>query len=78
MKNKDRPAYPVPLNEGETLGAKCGKADGLTKREWFAGMAMQAIVSNPAKDGITRGKNGVPLIVKYAYEYADAMLEGEE
>lgn len=51
---------------------------GLTKREWFAGIAMKAILSNPELID-TRSDNGVNWVKEYAYQQADAMLaEGEK
>ena len=48
MKNSDKPAYPLQLQEGESseLTGKLGNADGLTKREYFAAMAMQGLCNN--------------------------------
>lgn len=43
MNNSDMPAMPVPLNPGSSFQGH-GPADGLTKREYFAGLAMQASV----------------------------------
>jgi hypothetical protein len=40
--NDGGPAFPVPLNPGESL--PCGKsADGMNLRDWLAGQAMPAI-----------------------------------
>ena len=48
--------------------------DGMTLRDYFAAKALAAIISLPRKDDIKRGAAGVPILAKYAYEYADAML----
>lgn len=44
---------------------------GLTKREWFAGMALQVIHS----DGGRYGPEGMKQVAEYAYAMADAMIE---
>lgn len=44
-------------------------------RDFFAGMAMQAMIAKSNGQDKTGGKKGIPLIAKYAYEFADAMIE---
>lgn len=45
MKNSDQPAFPEPyINEPNLALSLKG---GLTKREYFAAMAMQGLLSNP-------------------------------
>ena len=44
-------------------------------RDHFAGMAMQALIAKGMEEYAKRGMHGVPLIPKYAYEYADAMIK---
>lgn len=41
------PAFPVPLNPGQGF-QKISDADGVTKRELFAAMAMQGLLANPS------------------------------
>jgi len=58
MKNGDMPAMAQPneyrsrlelyLMEDETVGAPPTEGTGLTKREWFAGMALQGILASGA------------------------------
>ena len=62
MSKGNEPAYPV-------VGPNRTPADGLTKREWFAGMAMQGIIS---KSGLS--SNDRDLAVK-AYLMADEMID---
>lgn len=45
-----------------------------TLRDEFAMAAMQAMITKSSGQDSTGGKRGVPLVAKYAYEYADAML----
>lgn len=55
------PAYPSFSSEGYTI------QEGMTLRDWFAGMALQGLVMNAytIDDGIA----------KTAYEQADAMMK---
>ena len=70
MKNADMPAMPIELNG---FGQYAPEAyTGLTKREHFAAMAMQGIISAPA------GKFDVNSEVDIAYQsavIADALLK---
>lgn len=61
MSNKDQHAFP---QSQEMWG-------GLTKREWFAGMAMQGIL---AGDRISN----LETVTKESYKQADAMLAESE
>jgi hypothetical protein len=77
MKNSDMPAMPVTADGGEVLSGKCMENGpltyqrdciGLTKREHFAGLAMQGFltcVSHSPKDHIAAE----------AVAMADALLE---
>lgn len=44
MENSEKPIHPI---EGSHQGIHPQMAIGLTKREYFAGLAMQCILSNP-------------------------------
>ncbi|MFC0666208.1 hypothetical protein ACFSKY_22500 [Azotobacter chroococcum] len=46
-----------------------------TLRDKFAAKALAALINHPNKDGENRGAKAVPILAKFAYEYADAMLE---
>lgn len=63
-KNKDRSAF--PLTDGSTFAY-----DGVSKREYFAGLAMQGYCG-----GEFTGQSGMPTkaIAKWAVEMADALL----
>jgi hypothetical protein len=57
------PAYPnVSLDHHGFVG----RDTGLTKREWFAGMAVQGILAD--------GETGTKDLVPRAYRIADAMI----
>jgi hypothetical protein len=77
MNNSDMPAMPQPIaaNENEFLDTNeySEGNSGLTKREHFAGLAMQAILSNPRLvDNLTPGS--VDWIAIKAAIVADAQL----
>lgn len=60
----DQPAFPLPamrLEDGRGYPAQ----PGLTKREWFAGMALQGQLAT--------GEAAL-LVVKCAYSIADSMI----
>ncbi len=54
-------AFPARKNEVDAL-------PGMSLRDWFAGMALQGVLSCPTTDGSDAS------FAKGAYEYADAML----
>jgi hypothetical protein len=63
-------AFPVfgvdmrPGHEGTYL-----HSIGLSKREWFAGMALVGMIAHPEGGGTPQ------TLADYAYRYADAMLK---
>lgn len=76
MNNAEQPAYPVEITHGETgeiLGAQLsnntGMALGLSKREYFAGLAM-ASLARCFYDGKLHEKR----VAECAVKYADALL----
>lgn len=69
-------AFPTDIEkQGLNGGITYEKAQtGLTKREWFAGMALIGICLN-TKDIVELDKEPYPKIVsKMAYQLSDAML----
>lgn len=73
--NPHRPAFPF-FCQGPTTGPEFYY--GLTKRELFAMSAMQALISVPDKSFENRGKDGVPILMGFAVEYADALIKALE
>ena len=65
--NNGGPAFPIPLNPGQTYTAHAS-CDGMTLRDYFAAKAMQAIIT-----GKTRQVSAT-FVAQSAYEMADAML----
>jgi hypothetical protein len=67
MENKDQSAF--PMKEGKQANGQPRYAQyGLTKREYFAAMAMQGILANPECNASIEG------YVKDAIKYADELL----
>lgn len=66
-------AFPVtPTDNSGQIGPT---EYGLTKREWFAGMALQGLLANPS---VILKQTDIPEL---SFEYADAMIragKGEE
>ena len=79
MENADCPVWPCP--DLIQYDVSLGEMMGLTKREWFAGMAMKGILANPVitdADQSHKVLTHIKLVKYFAYAQADAMLkEGE-
>lgn len=72
------PAFPTSCGAHDIRD--CGCSSGLTKREWFAGMAMQGILSNPVLIGaLAQATNdpekGLGAVSQMAKSQADLMLK---
>ncbi|MDW0189342.1 MAG: hypothetical protein QOA70_06790 [Nitrososphaeraceae archaeon] len=65
MENKDKPAYPIRSDEGGY------NQNGLTKREYFAAMAMQGLLSQTAR----YDSNMILSLTGDAIEFADELLK---
>lgn len=68
---KNSPAFPTFFPNRDETGIPLSQNDGLTKREYFAGLAMQGILT-----GI-RGANlqvNVPGLAMESLQYADALI----
>tara|TARA_R110002096_G_scaffold39407_4_gene107909 strand:+ start:1167 stop:1409 length:243 start_codon:yes stop_codon:yes gene_type:complete len=72
MSNSDMPAMPVSAKEFNNV-ASCG----LTKREHFAGLAMAAIISNPARvlGDAHSPEDIVKATANISLKWADALLK---
>ncbi|MBS8267164.1 hypothetical protein DYI26_00245 [Halomonas litopenaei] len=84
MKNADMPAMPLSLNPGE-FAADGMNVDGLTKREHFAAMAMQGLLSNPGGpvqhnpiSGTGYCNSDAGIVAVWSLEVADALLKALE
>ena len=63
------PAFPSAVLFDQAIVEK----DGMTLRDWFAGMAMQGMLSNPDFNGASDAS-----VAGFAFRQADAMIEGRE
>jgi hypothetical protein len=71
MNNSDMPAQPISVSsrgEGVICSSDFEYGEGLTKREHFAGLAMQGFISQCRNDGDK-------VCVTLAVGYADALLK---
>lgn len=73
--NDGGPAFPAPeylINKevDQKTILRLDMTRGMTLRDWFAGMALQGIVS----DSPTTGEWGEERMASYAFQLADAML----
>lgn len=57
MNNSKKPAFPVPYSQ-------CKQEEGMTKREWFAGMALQGIIAS--RSNAYHSGNDIEQAVKIA------------
>ena len=79
MNNGNMPANAIfndegfPTHEGHVDGEEF--CSGLTKREHFAGLAMQGFLSNRLEVPSTGGKTLVDFIARCSIDYADALLK---
>ena len=64
MKLTGGPAFPTLADNGHAMNQ-----DGMTLRDWFAGMAMQSLIL------AAKTSQDVDLLSKGAYQLADAMLK---
>ena len=77
MKNADRPAFNAEVShlDGKIIEYQTGNTTamypGLTKREYFAAMAMQGLCANSVPGEHHMPKN----LVSEALEYADELLK---
>ncbi len=79
MNNGDSPAFPFPAPIQAGVPIAFDEVQGLTKREWFAGMAMQGILANPQIiEGMGDAERKFEDGARFSFRWADAMLkEGE-
>jgi len=82
--NDGGPAFPGGPTGGEYRGEdgyvyhQFSPSTGMSLRQWYAGMAMQGLLSNPTI-GLEPTTDTIPAVVKQSFNIADAMLsEGKE
>ena len=76
------PVLPIPSYNNIYVGDnrdRIGPGMGLSLRDWFAGMALQGIVADPATNRRIRcGGWSEDRIATYAFQLASAMLKQRE
>lgn len=63
------------LTYNSITGAANGFVEGLTKREYFAAMAMQGLLSNYNQNGMYGNSVEYPMVEKAAVRQADALIK---
>ena len=74
--NNGGPAFPVLEEDGR--GNLALTSTGMTKRDFFAAMAMQGSLANESTAHIVDMVAGLTQISEAAYRMADAMLKARE
>ena len=77
MKNSEQPINPIGESEYKRFTEEIGVWNGLTKREYFAGLAMQGMLSNPNAGTIKDGQRLVDItdIANGSIKFADELLK---
>ncbi len=75
MKNADKPTYPLEFKKEGSYNTE-GWSNGLTKREYFAGLAMQGLISSFTEKASYGGwGTEIEETIKCAIDYADELLK---
>ena len=69
MENSEQPIYPVPY-QNDDRSIQHDVYTGLTKREYFAGLALQGMLANPQIPNME-----CTMCAKTSVRMADALLE---
>ena len=73
--NTGGPAFPVPLNPGQSWQGMA-PCDGMTLRDYFAAKEMHGLITNI--DTRRRNLIDVQQLAKSSYSIADAMLKARD
>lgn len=74
-KDDSGPAFPVPILDPEYSQAH---KYGLTKREWYAGMALAGMATDIKGLLPTDSRSSITSMAELAHEIADAMIEASK
>jgi hypothetical protein len=76
MAGESEPAFPSAVAVGPAGDVHQGQFFGISKREWFAGMALQGILSDARTLGAVgkQSGDGNENVATYCYNLADAMV----
>jgi hypothetical protein len=72
MSKANEPAFPVTVTELWSAGTAGNTPDGLTKREYFAVMAMQGMLAS--LNGFDRSESFCAYVAEGAVAQADALI----
>ena len=82
MKNGDKPINPVEVSSdgngnitGIQTGNYSGWETGLTKREYFAGLAMQGLLALTDKGTYSSLDEGIERLCEFSVKFADELLK---
>lgn len=79
MKNADKPIYPfneIDWNRSSSeVTTYYSQESGLTKREYFAGLAMQGLLALPDKGTYGSFDEAIERICEVSVKFADELLE---
>jgi hypothetical protein len=81
LNNKELPAFPISEEATDRLEEGVDIYYGLSKREYFAAKAMQAMISNPNVKRPSAGdklKDDIEKFSNIAVEYADGLISALE
>ncbi len=73
MSDKDTGGPAFPTNDLLANGKVHPPSQGMTLREWYAGMALQGILAGDHP--ITHGLDAETVVAEAAHSFADAMLK---
>jgi len=73
------PAFPcLPPDPNPAAYSQFPSSIGMTLRDWFAGQAMQGMLSNPANYGSSHEWRDDATVAEQAYEIADDMIKARK
>lgn len=78
MENKNQPANPATIHKVKGEEVETVSFPGLSKREYFAAMAMEGLISSDMDKikGVSLNKDNIlRLVTERAVEYADELLK---
>jgi len=72
---QDQPAHPTMEQGSDSVGLPCiYTTPGLTKREYFAGLAMQGLLHNFRDNGMYEHSKSHPMVSKESVRCADSLI----
>jgi len=81
MNNADKPINPLSKEDSELFDKNSKQIiqeplfSGLTKREYFAGLAMQGLLVNYKENGHFGNSEWQPMVSEFAVKCADELLK---